>query len=118
MRNNVRKFVILFLIIILFCSSIFIVSARDNTLSKDDFINDSYIEKQRENDEGGEGKKSFSEMENDFKDTEEKGRASLVILGNQVKRDGSNGFEIHPVYIILTIASLITIIMVCIIRKK
>ena len=126
MRNIVRKYIVLFSIILYICSSVFIVSASDNCLSKADFIDDSsifspksHIEKQKENGEGGEGKNTpFNELENDFLDREEESKNSQVILGNQVRRDGSNGFEKHPVYIILAIASLITIIMACIIRKK
>ena len=126
MRNIVGKYIVLFSIILYFCSSVFIVLAEDNKLSKADFIDDSsifspnaYIEKQKENGEGGEGKNTpFNELENDFLDREEESKNSQVILGNQVRRDGSNGFEKHPVYIILAIASLITIIMACIIRKK
>jgi hypothetical protein len=126
MRNIVRKYIVLFSIILYFCSSVIIVSAGDNKLSKADFMNDSsifspnsYIEKQRENGEGGEGKYTpFNQMENDFPDREEESKNSQVILGNQIRRDGSNGFEKHPVYIILAITSLITIIMVYIIRKK
>jgi len=126
MRNIVKKYIVIFSILIFFCSSVFIVTANDSKLSKTDFIDDSsiilpnsYIEKQRENGEGGEDKNtSFNEMENDFLVREEEIKNSLVILGNQVRRDGSNGFEKHPVYIILAIASLITIIMVIIIRKK
>ena len=126
MRNIVGKYIVLFSIILYFCSSVFIVLAEDNKLSKADFIDDSsifspnaYIEKQKENGEGGEGKNTpFNELENDFLDREEESKNSQVILGNQVRRDGSNGFEKHPVYIILAITSLITIIMIYIIRKK
>jgi hypothetical protein len=126
MRNIVGKYIVLFSIILYFSSSVFIVLAEDNKLSKADFIDDSsifspnaYIEKQKENGEGGEGKNTpFNELENDFLDREEESKNSQVILGNQVRRDGSNGFEKHPVYIILAITSLITIIMIYIIRKK
>jgi hypothetical protein len=125
MKNIIRNYFVLLSIILLFCSSIFIVSASDDKLSKVDFINDkdeindSSIKKQGENGEGGEGKITpFNKLENDFEDTEENHKNPLVILGNQVKRDGSNGFEKHPVYLILAITSLITIIMVCIFRKK
>ena len=125
MKNNVRKYIVLFSIIFYFCSSVFIVSAGDNKLSKADFMDDSsifspntYIEKQKENGEGGEGKNTpFNEMKNDFRDREEESKNSQVILGNQIRRDGSNGFEKHPVYIILAIASLITIIILCIILE-
>jgi hypothetical protein len=125
MRNNIRNCIILFLLIVLFCSSICIVTAGDNNLKKSDFIKnkdeikDSYLKKQRENGEGGEGTITpFNELENDFEDTEEEYKNSLVVLGNQVKKDGSNGFGKYPVYIILAITSLITIIMVCFIKKK
>ncbi|KYK28809.1 hypothetical protein AYK20_06560 [Thermoplasmatales archaeon SG8-52-1] len=126
MRNIIRKYIVLFLIILYFCSSVFIVLAGDNKLSKADFIDDSsifspnaYIEKQKENGEGGEDKNTpFNELENDFLDREEESKNSQVILGNQVRKDGSNGLEKHPVYIILAITSLITIIMLYIIRKK
>ena len=78
------------------------------------FLSRHHEKKEVEIDEGGEGKiTSSTDLEEDFKDTKEDYKDSLVILGNQVNRDGSNGFEKHPVLIILAIASLITIIMIC-----
>ena len=126
MTNIIRKYIVLFSIIIFICSSVFIVSAGKEKLAKSDFIDDSsisspksYIEKQRENGEGGEDRNTpFNKIENDFQDREEERKSSQVILGNQVKRDGSNGLDIHPVYLILAITSLLTIIMVCTIKKK
>ena len=126
MTNIIRKYIVLFSIIIFICSSVFIVSAGKEKLAKSDFIDDSsisspksYIEKQRENGEGGEDKNTpFNKLENDFQDRGEENKNSMVILGNQVKRDGSNGLEIHPAYIIIAITSLFTIVMVCTIRKK
>jgi hypothetical protein len=126
MRRIIRKCVVLFSIIVFFCSSVLLVSGADNKLTKSDFLDDSsiyspnwYIEKQRENGEGGEDRNTpFNKLENDFQDKEEESNNLMVILGNQVKRDGSNGLEIHPAYILLAITSLLTIIMVCTIRKK
>ncbi len=132
MKNSFRKSMILFLIIILFYSSVIITSARDDRLSKSDLIYDktgieapliitqnTNIKKEGEKDKGGEDKITPSiDLEDDFKDAEEEYKDSLVILGNQVNRDGSNDFEKHPVLIILAMTSLITIIMVCFIKKK
>ncbi len=132
MNYSFRKSMILLLIIILFYSSVIIASARDDRLSKADLTYDkegieapltvalnTNIKKEGENDEGGEEKITpFIDLENDFEDTEEEYKDSLVILGNQVNRDGSNGFEKHPVLIILAITSIITISMVCLIRRK
>jgi len=125
MRNKIRKYFILFTILLFIFSSVFIVTALEEKLSKDG-INDfniitpkTYIKNERENDEGGEGKtKQFAELKNDFKDKEEENKNTLVILGNQAKRDGSNAYEKHPVYFILAITSIFTIIIVRIIRKK
>ena len=113
MRYRIRKYLFLFSIIFCIYSSVFIVTAVKDNLSKEDLLNG------RENDEGGEGKTTqFAELENDFKDTEEDHNNPLVILGNQVKRDGSNEFGKYPTYIILAIASLFAIIMIYTIRKK
>jgi hypothetical protein len=72
-----------------------------------------------ENDEVGEEKLTpFVEMEKDFKDTGEGYTKLPGIFGNKVSRDGSNRSNIPPVLIILAIASLLTIFMVCFIKKK
>ncbi|KYK33183.1 MAG: hypothetical protein AYK22_01355 [Thermoplasmatales archaeon SG8-52-3] len=127
MKNFNRKSIVLFLILIIFYSSVIIATAREDSLSKTDIIDNKEgieaplivtqnknLKNKFEKDEGGEDKITSSiDLEEDFKDTEEEYKDSLVILGNQLNRDGSNDIEKHPVLIILAIASLITIIMIC-----
>lgn len=127
MKNFNKKSIVLFLILIIFYSSVIIATARDDSLSKTDIIDNkegieaplivtqnTNLKNKFEKDEGGEDKITSSiDLEEDLKDTKEEYKDSLVILGNQVNRDGSNDIEKHPVLIILAIASLITIIMIC-----
>jgi hypothetical protein len=127
MKNFNRKSIVLFLILIIFYSSVIIATASEDSLSKTDIIDNKEgieaplivtqnknLKNKFEKDEGGEDKITSSiDLEEDFKDTEEEYKDSLVILGYQLNRDGSNDIEKHPVLIILAIASLITIIMIC-----
>ncbi len=132
MINNIRKSMILFLIIILFSLSVIITSAREDMLSKADLINESEdvedllisapttcIKKEGENVEGSEENIIPSiDIENDSLDEKRDYTDSPIILGSQASREGSNDFEKQPLLLILTIASIIMIIMVCIIKRK
>ena len=132
MINNIRKSIILLLIIILFSLSIIITSAREDRLSKADLTNESEdvedllisapttcIKKEGENAEGSEEKITPSiDIENDSLDEKRDYNDSPIVLGSQANRDGSNEFEKQPVLLILTIASIIMIILVCIIKRK
>ena len=132
MINNIRKSMILFLIIILFSLSVIITSAREDMLSKADLINESEdvedllisapttcIKKEGENVEGSEENIIPSiDIENDSLDEKRDYTDSPIILGSQASREGSNDFEKQPLLLILTITSIIMIIMVCIIKRK
>ncbi|UCF49460.1 MAG: hypothetical protein JSU91_06860 [Thermoplasmatales archaeon] len=132
MKNNIRKRMILFLIIILFSLSVIITSAREDRLSKTDLTKESEnvedllisapttcIKKEGESAEGSEEKITPSvTIDNGQEYLEDEYKDSLVYLGNQASREGSNDFEKQPVLMILAIISLIMIIMVCIIKRK
>jgi len=131
MKNNYKKSIILLLIINVLFLSFMIASAKEDiSPSTDSIIEEEEFEKplitpnlnikkEGEIGEGGEEKiKPFIEMENSKKDTENENRGSLTILGNQAIKDGSNGFTNKPIFFILVIASLLAIIMVCIVKKK
>lgn len=77
------------------------------------------IEKERENGEGGEDNITpFINNKNTQEDTEKEYKDSLLILGNQASKDGSNGFTKQPIFFILVITSLLTIVMVCFVKRK
>ena len=132
MINNIRKSMILLLIMIVLCISVIIASARDDRLSKADLNIDKEevkehliiepilnIKKERENGKVGEEKITpYVNMENDPEHIEDEYKESLVIFGNQASKDGSNDFAKLPALIFLAIASLFTIVLVCFIKRN
>ena len=130
MKKNIGRSIILLSIMIVLFLSVTIASARDDRLSKEDFIIENEEVKDpllikpninviRENGKVGEDKITpYYNMEDDPDDTEDNYRNSLVVLGNQATKTGSNDFAKLPTIIILAITSLFTIIFVCFIRRK
>jgi len=131
MKNKYKKRIILILITNVLFLSVITASAKDDISPSADLLKDEeefqkplitpnlIITKEGEIGEGGEEKITpFLEMENSKKDTEDEHRGSLTILGNQATKDGSNGFSHKPIFLILVIASILTIMMVCFVKKK
>lgn len=131
MKKNSNNCLIFILTMFVLLSSFITASAQDNRPSITNLLDDEEvgktliikpninIEKERENGEDGEDIITpFVNNKNIPEDTEKEYKDSLLILGNQEHKDGSNGFTKQPISLILVITSLLTIVMVCFVKRK
>lgn len=132
MKKYYKNNMIFLLTIFVLFLSFTIASAKNDRPSITNLLNDEeevekplivepnvIIEKERENGKGGEDKiEPFVNNKKTPEDTEKEYKDSLLILGNQASKDGSNGFTKQPIFLILVITSLLTIFMVCSVKRK